>query len=70
MQNSISHETTVRNTDVIVRTEPSGDASVYGQHFQQSMDQPGMVAISARGQLNREKKKKLSSFAPENLVSS
>ena len=27
---------------------------MYGQHFQQSMDQPGMVANPARGQLNRE----------------
>ena len=29
--------------------------SMYGQHFKQSMDQPGMVADPARGQLNREK---------------
>ena len=27
---------------------------VHGQHFQQSMDQAGMVANPARGQLNRE----------------
>ena len=27
---------------------------IYGQHFQQSIDQPGMVANPARGQLNRE----------------
>ena len=33
------------------------------------MDQPGKVANPARGQLNRGKKKKLSAFAPENLVS-
>ena len=34
-----------------------------------SMDQPGKVANPARGQLNREKKKILSAFTPENLVS-
>ena len=28
--------------------------SLYGQHFQLRMDQPGMVANPARGQLNRE----------------
>ena len=28
---------------------------MYDQHFQQSMDQPGMVANPARGQLNRGK---------------
>ena len=28
---------------------------MYGQHFQKSMDQPGMVANPARGQLNRNK---------------
>ena len=27
---------------------------VYGQHFQQSIDQPGMVVNPARGQLKRE----------------
>ena len=27
---------------------------MYGQHFQQSMDQPGKVANPARNQLNRE----------------
>ena len=42
---------------------------MYGQHFQQGMNQPGVVASPARGHL---KKKKitcfLSSFAPENVV--
>ena len=28
---------------------------IYGQHFKESMDQPGMVASPARDQLNREK---------------
>ena len=28
---------------------------MYGQHFQQSMNQPDMVANPARGQLNKEK---------------
>ena len=28
---------------------------MYDQHFQQSMDQPGMVANTTRGQLNRGK---------------
>ena len=43
----------------------------YGQHFQQkkSMDQPGKVANSARGQLNRKHAFSLSPFAPENLIS-
>ena len=27
---------------------------MYGRHIQQSMDQPGMVAIPSRGQLNRK----------------
>ena len=27
---------------------------MYGQHFQQSIEHPGMVANPARGQLNRE----------------
>ena len=27
---------------------------MFGQHFQQSMDQPGIVANPARGQLNRK----------------
>ena len=27
---------------------------MYGQHFQQSMDQPGMVANPVRGELNSE----------------
>ena len=33
---------------------------MYGQHFQQSLDQPGMVFNPARDQL--------SLFAPENLI--
>ena len=40
---------------------------LYGQHFQRSMDQKGMFANPARGQLNRENGFSLSSFAPENL---
>ena len=28
------------------------DVCVYGQDFQQRMDQPGIVAIPARGELN------------------
>ena len=40
-----------------------------GQHFQQSMDQTGMIARPARGQLNRENVFPLPPFAPENLVS-
>ena len=32
------------------------------------MDQPGMVANSARGQFNRENEYSMSPFAPENLV--
>ena len=42
---------------------------MYGQHFQESMDQPGMITNPARGQLNRENEISLSPFAPENLVS-
>ena len=44
---------------------------MYGQHFQQSTDQPrGMVADPALGQLNRENVfSPLSPFVPENLVS-
>ena len=30
------------------------NACVYGQHFQQTGDQPGMVANPVRGQLNGE----------------
>ena len=33
------------------------------------MDQPGKVAIPARGQLNRKMNISLSAFVPENLVS-
>ena len=53
------------------RISPFRRDCMYGQPFQQSMDQPGMVANSARGQLNRGKKgkKSLSPFAPENVVS-
>ena len=35
---------------------------MYGQHFQQSMDQPGMVANSFRGHMNRENIFSLSPF--------
>ena len=35
------------------------------KHFQQNMDQPGMVANPARGQLNKEG----NSFLPRSLVS-
>ena len=41
-----------------------------GQHFQQSLDQPGTVTNDSRGQLNRENDLSLSPFAPENLASS
>ena len=37
--------------------------------YNKRKDQPGKVAKSARGQLNREMKVFLSPFAPENLVS-
>ena len=42
---------------------------MYGHHMKQSMDQPGMVANPARGQLNRENNIPLSPCVPENLVS-
>ena len=43
---------------------------MYGHHIQQEKDEPGKVANSARGQLNRKNEHfSLSSFAPENLVS-
>ena len=42
---------------------------MYGHHLKKSMDQPGKVANSAHGQLNRKHDIFLSSFAPENLVS-
>ena len=41
----------------------------YGQPFQQSMDQPGIVANPARGEMNWENISSLFEFAPENLVS-
>ena len=44
---------------------------MYGHTYSKCMDQlnqPGKVSNPARGQLNR-KKKSLSAFAPENLVS-
>ena len=37
--------------------------------YSKSVDQPGMVANSARGQLNRENESSPSPFAPENLIS-
>ena len=41
-----------------------------GQHFQKSMDQPGMVVNPTRGQLNRaENEFSLYPFMPENLIS-
>ena len=42
---------------------------MYGQHVQRSMDQTGMLANPARGQLNREIYFFLSSFVPEILFS-
>ena len=44
---------------------------MYGQDFQQSMNQPGKVANPARGQLNRKACMMffLFPFAPDNLVS-
>ena len=43
---------------------------MYGHTHSKSMDQPGKVANSDRGQLNREKLNiSLSAFAPENMVS-
>ena len=42
---------------------------MYSQHFQQGMDQPGMVTNPGRGQLNRDFFFNLFLFAPENLVS-
>ena len=41
---------------------------IYGQHFYQSMDRPGMVANPTRGQLNREIVLYISPFEPEKLV--
>ena len=41
---------------------------MHGQHFQQNMDQSGMVANPARGQLNGDIFR-LSPFVPEYLVS-
>ena len=40
-----------------------------GYTYSKSMDQPGKVANSARGQLNRKMNISLSAFAPENMVS-
>ena len=42
---------------------------MYSHTCSKSMDQPGKVANPAHGQLNRGKKKSLSAFAPEKLVS-
>ena len=43
---------------------------MYSQHFHQSMDQRGMVANPARGQLNRENVFFPGSpFAPKNMIS-
>ena len=43
--------------------------SKFGQYSKQSIDQVGMIANPARGQLNRKRYVFMSSFAPENLVS-
>ena len=37
--------------------------------YSKSVDQPGMVVNSARGQLKRENESSPSPFAPENLIS-
>ena len=42
---------------------------MYGQNFQQSMNQPVMVANPARGQLSRKIIFSLSPYAPDNSVS-
>ena len=49
---------------------------MYGQHFQQSMDQPGVVDSPARGHLKRAKGEKMTLFSlsslfapPEDVVS-
>ena len=44
---------------------PGRPVPIYGK----SMDQPGKVVNSARGQLNRETNISASAFAPENLIS-
>ena len=43
--------------------------SIYSNTYSKSIDQPGKVANSTRGQLNRKMNFSLSPFAPENLVS-
>ena len=42
---------------------------MYGQDFQQRIDQPSMVANPVRGQLNNKNVFPLSVFMPENLIS-
>ena len=42
---------------------------MYGNHLEDSMDQPGKVANPVRGQLTRNNFFSLSPFAPEKLVS-
>ena len=42
---------------------------MYVQHFQQGMNQQGMISNPARGQLNREIVFLLCPFVPENLIS-
>ena len=45
-------------------------ACLYGQHFQQSLDQPGNFANSARGQLNRKNDFPRSRWVASRLVTS
>ena len=52
------------------KSEEYVSVCMYGHTYSKSMDQPGKVANPARGQLNREINISLSSFAPENFVSS
>ena len=47
----------------------AGVCIIYGQHFQQGMDQPGDAVSPAHGQVNGLGKKKRFPFALENLVS-
>ena len=42
---------------------------MHGHIYYKSMDQPGKVTSSARGQLNRKMNISLSAFVPEKLVS-
>ena len=42
---------------------------MYGHKFNKSTEQPGKVAIPARGELDREMNISLSAFVPEHLIS-